>query len=126
MTAPWLLLPIALAGGVGAALRLFVDGAVRAALPARWSSLATLVVNVTGSFLLGLLTGLAASSGLDRAWLLVLGGGLLGGYTTFSTASVEAVRLLLDRRPAPGLGLAAVGLVATVAAALLGLLVGGA
>lgn len=126
MTAPWLLLPIALAGGVGAALRLLVDGGVRAALPARSAPLATLVVNVTGSFLLGLLTGLAASAGLPQPWLLVLGGGLLGGYTTFSTACAEAVRLLLDRRRASGLGLAVGGLVATVAAALLGLVVGGA
>ena len=49
------------------------------------------MINVGGSFVLGLLTGLAASSALAPEWLLVLGGGLMGGYTTFSTASVETV-----------------------------------
>jgi len=125
VTAPWLLLAIALAGGVGAALRLVVDGTVRWAARRRPHT-ATLVVNVTGSFALGLVTGLAASAGLPHEWLLVLGGGLLGGYTTFGTASVEAVRLLLDGRRASGAGHAFATLVLSVAAAALGLLFGGA
>ena len=129
MTSPLLFLAIAAAGGLGAALRLLVDGAVRSAsLRARWLPfpLATTVINVTGSFGLGLLTGLAASAGMPHEWLLVGGGGLMGGYTTFSTASVETVRLLGGRRWAAGL-LAGVGmLVLSVAAALLGLVVGGA
>jgi len=125
VTAPWLLLAIALAGGAGAALRLVVDGTVRS-VARRRPHTATLVVNVTGSFALGLVTGLAASAGLPHEWLLVLGGGLLGGYTTFGTASVEAVRLLLDGRGASGAGHALGTLVLSVAAAPLGLLLGGA
>jgi hypothetical protein len=58
----------------------------------------TTVINVTGSFLLGLLGGLALQHGLPTSWHLVLGTGFLGGYTTFITASVETVRLLQDRR----------------------------
>jgi CrcB protein len=110
---------LAVAGGVGAALRLLVDGVARDLVGARlpWG---TAFINVSGSFLLGLLTGLA-TRGLPEAVLLVLGTGLLGGYTTFSTASVEAVRLLQQRRYAASLGYGLGVLVLTVAAALLGL-----
>jgi len=57
-------------------------------------------------------------------WQLVLGGGLLGGYTTFSTASVETVRLLQERRYVPALVVGLGMLVASVAAAGLGLWIG--
>jgi CrcB protein len=84
-----LAIAVALAGGVGAAGRMVLDGAVRS-----WTRLpyplGTTVINVTGSFLLGVVTGIAAGLG---PWALVLGTGLLGGYTTFSTASFETVRL---------------------------------
>jgi CrcB protein len=75
---------IALAGGLGAASRLVVDGLVRHRVASTFPW-ATIFINVTGSFLLGLLVG--ADVG-DR-WLDVLGTGFLGGYTTFSTWMVE-------------------------------------
>src|SRR5699024_11593861 len=89
-----IVLAVALAGGVGATLRFIVDGAV-----ARWRDqpvpLGMLVVNLTGSFLLGLLVALARDrAGLD-ALVTVLGTGMLGGYTSFSTASLEAVTIAL-------------------------------
>ena len=123
--APWLFAAVALAGGVGAALRLLVDGVVRAAVPTRLP-LATAVVNVGGSFVLGLLTGLAASSALAPGWLVVLGGGLMGGYTTFSTASAETVRMFAERRWVPGLAYGLGVLVLAVAAGALGVLLGSA
>jgi CrcB protein len=123
--APWLVVAAALAGGVGAALRLVVDGMVRAAVSTRLP-LATAVINVGGSFVLGLLTGLAASSTLAPGWLLVLGGGLMGGYTTFSTASVETVRLLAERRFGPALGYGLGVVVLAVAAGVLGVVLGSA
>ena len=113
-----LVLAVALAGGLGAALRYVVDNAVPARVRERfpWG---TQVVNLTGSFALGLLTGLLSGDSLS-----VLGVGLLGGYTTFSAASLEAVGLATDRRYgaalAHGLGM----LVACVVAAALGLWVG--
>jgi CrcB protein len=120
MTAPGTFLLICIAGGLGSALRYAVDAAVTPRVRAPFP-VATMLINVSGSLLLGLLTGLAATTGLPREWLLVLGGGLLGGYTTFSTASVEAVRLLRSRRVvaavAYGLGVA----VLAVAAAALGI-----
>jgi CrcB protein len=116
---PALLLLLAVAGGVGSALRFLVDGMLREVVGTRlpWG---TAVINVSGSFLLGLLTGLA-THGLPVEVLAVLGTGLLGGYTTFSTASVETVRLLQQRRYAASLLYGGGVLVLSVAAALLGL-----
>jgi fluoride exporter len=85
---------IGLAGGLGAAARLIIDGLIRDRLPSTFPW-ATVLINITGSFLLGLLIGLGAA---DR-WQLIAGTGFLGGYTTFSTASFETAGLLLDRRP---------------------------
>lgn len=120
---PLLLLGLAVAGGVGAMLRLFVDGVVRSRFGGRlpWG---TITINVTGSFLLGALTGLAQAGPLPEAWEAVLGTGLLGGYTTFSTASVETVRLLEERRVLAAVLNGAGMLVAAVAAAVGGYALG--
>jgi len=99
-----LALAVGAAGGVGAALRYLVDNAVPARARARYPW-GIALVNLTGSFALGALT--AAVPGV---WLTVIGTGLLGGYTTFSTAAVDAARLLLDRRVAAGV----VGTIATL------------
>lgn len=116
---PLLLLLLSIAGGVGAVLRFVVDGLVRDRLGARlpWG---TASINISGSFALGLLTGFA-SRGLPPEVLGVLGTGLLGGYTTFSTASVETVRLVQQRRYAASLGYGLGVLILSVAAAALGL-----
>jgi CrcB protein len=119
---PGLLVLLAVAGGVGAVLRFVVDGAVRDLVGARWPW-GTAAINVSGSFLLGLLTG-SVTRGMPHELLLVLGTGLLGGYTTFSTASVETVRLLQQRRVAASAVYVLGVLVLTIAAALLGLAVG--
>ena len=88
---------VALAGGMGAAARLLIDGLVNARVRGAYP-LGTTVVNATGSLALGFLVGLALGFYLPVEWQLVLGTGFLGGYTTFSTASVETVRLLQNRR----------------------------
>lgn len=75
-------------GAVGSWARFGVGGLVAARRPSAFP-LGTFVVNLTGGFLLGLLTGLSVTG--DP--LLVFGTGLLGGYTTFSTWMVEAQRL---------------------------------
>ena len=91
----------------------------RSAVCARWPW-GTALINVSGSLLLGLLTGLG-TRGLPSDAVLVLGTGLLGGWTTFSTASVETVRLLQQGRAAASLGYGLGVLVLSIAAALLGL-----
>lgn len=114
---------LAVAGGCGAALRFLVDGAVRARFRTAYPW-GTTLINVSGSLLLGFVTALTGAHLLPEAWRLVVGTGLLGGYTTFSTASYETVRLLQARRyllaAANGPGM----LVASVAAALAGLALG--
>ncbi len=115
------LLAAALAGGIGAAARLFVDGSVRS----RWQKVTfpagLVIINVTGSLGLGLVTGLALGSLVSPQWQVILGGGLLGGYTTFSTASVDTATLLRDGRPLAAGAIALGMLVGSVAAAGLGL-----
>ena len=110
---------ICIAGGIGAALRLVLDGLIRARTQSTYP-VGTTVINVTGSFLLGLLTGLATSHLATHQWQLVVGTGLLGGYTTFSTASFETVRLIEDRRYIAAAFNAFGMLVACVAASALG------
>ncbi|WP_127473721.1 fluoride efflux transporter FluC [Microbacterium sulfonylureivorans] len=94
MSRPLLLLVVALAGGAGAGLRYIIDRLIGTRGPGSFP-LGILVVNVTGSFALGLLTGLGAVVAPEAA--VVLGTGLLGGYTTFSAVSVDTV-LLAERR----------------------------
>ncbi len=120
---PLLFLVLSLAGGMGAALRFLLDGVIRA----RFTSslpLGTLVINVSGSFVLGLITALATTGVVDPMLQAVIGIGLLGGYTTFSTASVETVRLAQSGRVGAALVNGIGMLVLAVAAALAGLWVG--
>lgn len=94
---PLLVVGVAAAGGLGAVARLVLDGVLRSRARVPFP-LGTTVINVTGSFLLGLVTGLAMAHGLPPEWRAILGTGFLGGYTTFSTASYETVRLVQQRR----------------------------
>lgn len=113
---------VALAGGLGAAIRLVVDGSVRAALVSRVPQrvgIGLVIVNVTGSFALGVLTA-ATDPGTVRT---VLGVGLLGGYTTFSSASLDSARLALSGRGGAAVLHATGTATACVAAAALGALV---
>lgn len=113
-----LFIAIAVAGGIGALARLLLDELVSAHLndAAPWG---TITVNLTGSLALGAAAGFAAGHILPEDWFLVIGTGLLGGYTTFSTASFDAVRLAQERRFTAS-GLVAFGtlIVATTAAGL--------
>lgn len=85
---------------------------------------ATLSVNVAGSLAMGLLVGFLARHGQGgETWRLMLGVGLLGGFTTFSSFSMEVV--LLAERGAMGMAAlyAAASVAAGVGAMLLGLAV---
>jgi fluoride exporter len=89
-------LALGLAGALGAACRLVLDGAVRRRLRTTFPW-ATVAVNVSGSLLLGVLTGLVLYRHAPTDLRLIAGTGFCGGYTTFSTASVETVRLAQRR-----------------------------
>ncbi|RFA11862.1 chromosome condensation protein CrcB [Subtercola boreus] len=93
MAALLLTVLVAVSGGLGAIIRFVVDGVVRSRLGSRYP-FGTTVINLSGAMLLGFVTSLALGQVLSNDWRLMLGTGLLGGYTTFSTASFETVRLL--------------------------------
>lgn len=123
-----MLVGTAVAGGVGAVLRHLLDVLVTATVfagprrPGRFP-LGILVVNVTGSLALGVVTGLGGAMGGDIGWML--GVGLLGGYTTFSTVSLDSVLLAREGRAGRGWANALGTLAVCVVAAAAGLAVGG-
>ncbi|GGF20047.1 fluoride efflux transporter CrcB [Williamsia phyllosphaerae] len=111
---------VAVAGALGAVLRLVVDGECKHRFG--WSTpWQTTIINVTGSFVLGVLAGLVTGAGVGADWQVVLGTGFCGGYTTFSTASVETIGLLRARRPMAAAVYAGVSLVISLAACAAGL-----
>ncbi|AZL08274.1 fluoride efflux transporter CrcB [Brevibacterium aurantiacum] len=121
---PLIFIALALAGGIGTAARMLLDGIIKSLVSSGipWG---TIVINVSGSLVLGLLTGLASDQILPESWHLVIGTGFLGGYTTFSTASFETIRLIQERRWALSLANGLGTLVVATAAAGLGLWIGG-
>ena len=88
---------IAAAGGVGAVGRFVADDLIRTVLGRKfpWG---TLIINTAGSFILGILTGMAIHHNINTDTKLIAGTGFCGGFTTFSTASFEAVRLIEEER----------------------------
>lgn len=110
------------AGACGALARFLLDSSIKS----RWQSpfpWATVIINVTGSLLLGILAGLVLFHGQPTAWQTVVGTGFCGGYTTFSTASFETVRLVQQNRRSLALLNAVGSLVLSVAAGAVGLAV---
>ena len=105
---------VALGGGVGAALRLSINGAVHRRVRPTYP-VAMSLINTIGAFALGLITGLLATHVRPAQWGLGLGLGLVGGFTAFSTTSFHSLRLLQDRRVwaaiANSFGMLAVGVV---------------
>jgi fluoride exporter len=78
-------------GGCGAVARFLLDGAIGARVGGPFP-FGTLAINLSGAFLLGLLTGL----GLTPNALLIAGTATIGSYTTFSTWMLESQRLTED------------------------------
>jgi CrcB protein len=111
---------VALAGGVGAMGRALLIHHI-----ARRTSdplpVGTIVVNASGSLVLGFLTGLSLCHGLGPRTLTVLGLGLCGGYTTFSTASWESLHLLRARHRREAAVYTFGGLVVCLASAIAGM-----
>lgn len=80
----------------------------------------TLLVNVSGSFVMGALVGLAVSEHLSTGAWATLTVGFCGGFTTFSTATFETLQLAGGERPTAALGYAVGTLAAALAAAAAG------
>ncbi|MCZ2403584.1 fluoride efflux transporter CrcB [Paenarthrobacter sp. Z7-10] len=110
---------LGLAGGLGAGLRFAVDSLLRARIRTA-VPLGTMLINISGSLLLGFLAGLLSHRASPGDLQLILGTGFLGGYTTFSTASFETIRLIQSRRS----GLALLNGLGTLAGCVLAAAVG--
>lgn len=112
---------IALGGGIGAGARYLLDAGVSRGRTEAFP-LGIALANVLGSFLLGILTGIGTA--LGPMWLTIGGLGVLGGFTTFGTVSVDTVRWARRGRR-PWAWMNGVGtLVATVVAAAIGMALG--
>lgn len=105
----WQLALVVAAGAIGAPARFLLDGFVGSrtdgAFP--WG---TLAVNLTGSLVLGLVTGMVLQHAIPETPRVVLGIGFCGSYTTFSTFTFETARLFEEGEPRP----ATANVVATV------------
>jgi CrcB protein len=110
---------VVLIGGAGSVVRFFADGAVSSAF-GRDFPFGTIVINISGAVILGLITGLALG---DTAALLA-GIAAVGSYTTFSTWMLETQRLTEERQYRKAAVNIVVSLVLGVAAAALGRLIG--
>jgi fluoride exporter len=110
---------VVLIGGAGSVARFLADGIV-SSTAGRDFPFGTMVVNISGAVILGLLTGLAL--GHDQA--LLFGTAAVGSYTTFSTWMLETQRLAEERQYRKAIANVAVSLVLGVAAAALGRLIG--
>jgi CrcB protein len=110
---------VVLIGGAGSVLRFLADGLVSSA-SGRDFPFGTLVVNLSGSVILGLLAGLA----LSDTEALLAGTAAVGSYTTFSTWMLETQRLAEERQLRKAVLNVVVSLVLGVAAAALGRLIG--
>jgi fluoride exporter len=114
----WIL--IAVGGGLGSVLRY----AVQVGVSRLWNHafpLGTLLVNLTGCILIGLLIGLFYGAATIREeYRLALTVGVLGGFTTFSTFGLESFNLLMERRLGTALFYVVVSCIAGIVAVWLG------
>jgi CrcB protein len=114
------LLGLFVAGGVGACARYLVDGFVldrtSGELP-----VGTFVINVSGSLILGFLTGLVLYHAFPVTPKIELGTGFCGGYTTFSTFAYETMQLAEERQTTAAVRVLVASLVVPTLAAALGL-----
>ncbi|WP_028402115.1 fluoride efflux transporter CrcB [Ectobacillus panaciterrae] len=86
---PFLL--VAIGGFFGAITRFGISNWFKKRYPSPFP-IATLLINLTGAFLLGYVIG------LDKNWQLLLGTGFMGAFTTFSTFKLETIQLHTDKK----------------------------
>jgi CrcB protein len=109
-----------LGGGLGSALRHGINLVSARTLGTEFPY-GTLIINVSGSLVMGLIAGYLAFKGdASQHWRLFLMTGILGGYTTFSAFSLDAA-LLYERG---AMGLAALYVLASVILSIAGLFAG--
>lgn len=91
------LLFIGIGGFIGSIVRYLIGNPLNMSY-ANSIPMGTLVVNATGSLLIGIIIGLEQRSLMPATWRLFLATGICGGFTTFSAFSAETVGLLQDQK----------------------------
>lgn len=124
----WTLLAVSIAGGLGASARYGIDVLSKRLVPAPsdvprfpWR---LWLINVSGSFVIGIVAGLFLESDSLPLWGLVASTGFLGGYTTFSSVSYETVRLVQAGQIVAGATHAFLLLLVSFGAATVGVVLG--
>ncbi|MCC8070045.1 MAG: fluoride efflux transporter CrcB [Ruminococcus sp.] len=107
---------VALGGALGTTLRYAISQIpYKSTFP-----ILTLITNLLGAFLIGIVTGLAVKKNLSENTILFLKTGLCGGFTTFSTFSLEAFTLIKNQHITMGI----IYIVLSVALCLIGVFSG--
>lgn len=113
---------VALGGGVGAMLRYHAGRAVTAfSGPNTLFPWGTFLINVSGSLLMGLLAGWLARQDGSESLRLLLGVGVLGGFTTFSSFSLDTIALIERGSIGTALGYVLVSVIGSILAVFVGL-----
>lgn len=107
---------VGLGGAIGAMLRYSIS-----LIPVKSSfPILTLITNVIGAFVIGIIVALSVRNNVSGNVILFLKTGLCGGFTTFSTFSLEAYNLIKDKKTVMGIVYAALSLLLCIGAVALG------
>lgn len=107
-------------GAVGAGARYLVGSAIPAAPHSGWPW-GTLTVNIAGGLLMGVLAGVLLRVGGAEPWRLLLGVGVLGGFTTFSAFALDAVTMIERGAAIAALGYVLASVIGSIVALAAGL-----
>jgi CrcB protein len=111
---------VMIGGALGAGARHLVGRATMAWFGANFPY-GTLTVNILGGLLMGLLVGILARTSAGDSWRLLLGVGVLGGFTTFSSFSLDVVTMIERGAVTLALGYILVSVIASILALFAGL-----
>ncbi|HEX5613678.1 MAG TPA: CrcB family protein [Acidimicrobiia bacterium] len=118
-------LGVAAAGALGATARYAIERAIQPGARPRRLPVASYVINPLGSFLLGVVVGLASAHGLSEGWRAVLGTGFCGAFTVVGPVTFDSVRVFAEGAPRLALAHALAGTAVPLLAATVGLAVAG-
>lgn len=121
---PWIWFALAAVGAAGSVLRYLVDSGIGSRTAGTFP-FGTLTVNLTGSFVFGFVTGLGLYHAFPATPRLLLGAGVCGAYTTFSTFELESVLLAREGERIEAAANVGANLVLGCLAAAAGLLLAG-
>ena len=111
---------VMIGGAVGTAAR-HLTGRAMLALLGSGFPWGTLTVNLIGGFAMGVLAGILVRTGGSEQWRLLIGVGMLGGFTTFSAFSLDVVMLAERGALVAALGYALVSVIGAILALFAGL-----